>query len=488
MSSKLGVDKTLELLDGLKATVADFTAREEKYERDFKIRMMKERQRHDAAAQEQMATLTDTISRTETDFQAARQAAANRFERRKAVISEARKTSKEQALTRIESKTGTRKYELQKRLIQAEKNRDAGLAAAVETLEGHKLQLAEQREVLAGLQRRVRGALRAYPGFGGKLARAQERAEISESGDENQLLSALRELIKSVEAGLKEFRGQVLANVFKFLPIWLLLPLCAVPAALQHFKVIAMTQPMAIGISAGAAVVLLIIYFVGRQQAAPLADKIAAALGKAARLHEFIQEKAARRYDEDLVQLETDFKTGTQLIDHELKQAIKDDVGMKGSFREDVDAKTVRISARNEKQYRASLARFEREQAESMARLKNEATARKMEIATDWLGKEARFNAEYEAQWAAMEKEWNEKTRQAYETIAAANASAQKLFPPWKPEMVESWQPPQSFRARGKVRRARRGHADFLRRHAQKPAARPAGARAVFRSAAAHLS
>ena len=445
MSSKLGVDKTLELLDGLKGVVGDFAAREEKYEREFKIRMMKERQRHDLAAQEQMASLTATISHTETDFQSARQAATNKFERRKAAITEARKTSKEQALTRIENKTGNRKYELQKRLIQTEKNRDAGLAAAIEALEAYKLQLAEQRDFSPDCKAEPAAPSGAYVGFGGKLARAQARAEIGQSGDEHQLLDELRELLKASGVELERFRGLVLANIFKFLPIWLLLPLCAAPAALQHFNVITMAQQMAIGISAGVVLVLLIIYIIGRQQAAPMANKIAVGLGKSARLLEFIQEKAARRYEEELVQIETAFKTGTQRIDHELKQALKDDVGMKGSFREDVDSKTVRISARNEKQYRTSLERLERDQAETMARLKSEADAREADIATGWLEKEARFNAEYEAQWAAMEKEWNEKTRRVYETIAAANAAAQELFPPWKPEMVESWQPPQSF-------------------------------------------
>jgi S-DNA-T family DNA segregation ATPase FtsK/SpoIIIE len=444
VSSKLGVDKTVELLESLRAVVADFKAREEKFEREFKIRMAKERQRHDESAVEQMAQLTTDIARAETDFERARQAAVTKFASRKAAIDKARKTSKEQALNRIEGKTGGRKYELQKRLIQTERNRDAGLASAVETLENYKVHIAGQRDLLTGLQDSARSAFRAY-GFGGRLAKARQRAETTRSGDESTLLGELRELLKTVDADLRRFRRSILLNLFRFLPIWLLLPLCAVPAALQHYQVIALNQQTAVEISGGVAAFLLILFFVGRAGASPAANQIATGLGKADRLRELIQEKAGKRYEQELAQIDTAFKTGTQLIDQELKQTVKDDVRMKGSFREDVDTKTMRVLARNERINQSNLQRAEREHVEVTTRLKQQAVTREDDIARVWDEKEARFNAEYAAQWSAMEKEWNEKTRPIFEIIEVASAAAQKIFPPWKPEMVESWQPPQTF-------------------------------------------
>ena len=49
MSSHLGVDQTLELLDRLKGTVHDFAEREEKLEQDFRIRIGRVRQRRNDA-------------------------------------------------------------------------------------------------------------------------------------------------------------------------------------------------------------------------------------------------------------------------------------------------------------------------------------------------------------------------------------------------------------------------------------------------------
>ena len=85
-----------------------------------------------------------------------------RYEKRKSQISQARKTSKEQSLERIEGKTGSRKYELQKKLIQAERNRDTGLANTATALGEFKTNLAAEQEALAGLERDARSSFRGY--------------------------------------------------------------------------------------------------------------------------------------------------------------------------------------------------------------------------------------------------------------------------------------------------------------------------------------
>ena len=48
MSSHLGVDKTTELLEGLRKTVREFAEREEKLNHDFRVRIARLHQRRDA--------------------------------------------------------------------------------------------------------------------------------------------------------------------------------------------------------------------------------------------------------------------------------------------------------------------------------------------------------------------------------------------------------------------------------------------------------
>jgi hypothetical protein len=444
VSSKLDVDKTLELLDGLKAVVAEFTSREEKYEREFKIRMAKERQRHDESAQQQMAQLVDNTTRAETDFQAARRAADAKFEKRKAAIDKARRTSKEQALERIERKTGSRKYELQTRLMQTERNRDSGLSLAATTFEDLRNHLAQEQETLTTLEARARSSLGAFLGFAGRIGRAEKKPDLAHR-EANLLLDELRNALKAANADLRDFRRLFLGVIFRILPVWLLLPLCAVPIVLQHFGIIAMNQTIALGVSIGAAAFVLLVYIVGCVQASPLARNLAHSLGRARAVYDSALEGSETQYQQAVAHTHTAFQSGTQLIDQELKQTIKDDVRMKGSFREDVDSKTVRVLARNERLHKAGLERIDREHGGTAARLQQEAAQQERNLAAEWQQKEARFHAEYQAQWAAMEKEWNDKTRAVYEIANAANAEAQKLFPPWSQEMLAHWQPPQTF-------------------------------------------
>src|SRR5579859_4940028 len=134
-SSPLGVDKAVGLLEGLRDAVRDFAAREEKLNQEFRIKIMREHQRREAAVVEETEKLRAELTEAEAAFETARKQALANHERRKARIAQARKSAKEQALTRIEHKTGARKYELQKRLMQSERDREAALAKAAADLE-----------------------------------------------------------------------------------------------------------------------------------------------------------------------------------------------------------------------------------------------------------------------------------------------------------------------------------------------------------------
>ena len=102
--------------------------------------------------------------------------------------------------------------------------------------------------------------------------------------------------------------------------MWLLVPLCATPFALQHFKVIPWTQPVAIGASAGAAVVVLALYFLGRQQGDKPANAIALELSKARKLHAHAVEKSDAHYLREQERIKIEFTNTSQRIDEDLER------------------------------------------------------------------------------------------------------------------------------------------------------------------------
>jgi hypothetical protein len=152
VSSELAAGKTLELLDSLKGTVQDFAARSNKLNEDYHARAARERLRCQAAVQEQARQLEGAIAEAETAFQAEKAGAQAKFEQRKARIGRAYQSSKELALKQIEDRTGGRKYELQKRMLQAERDRDAGLSATTHAFEEFRSNLAAEQQTLGQLE------------------------------------------------------------------------------------------------------------------------------------------------------------------------------------------------------------------------------------------------------------------------------------------------------------------------------------------------
>ena len=236
MSNNLGVGKTLELLERLRGTVREFTARAEKLNAEYNTRTGRERRLRDTAAEKQAKELAAAIHDEEAAFAGARQAAVAKHEARKARIGKAYQASKEKGLADIENQTGTRKYELQKRMLQAERDRDTGLANAATTIEECRANLAAEQAALTSLEGAAQGAFSGYRKFVRALSQAyQKAAPPAPALAENQLLAELRDLLGKARGDVQRFRGFWLLGAFKYLPLWVLVALGEIPLVLQHF-------------------------------------------------------------------------------------------------------------------------------------------------------------------------------------------------------------------------------------------------------------
>ncbi len=453
MSSKPGVTKILELLDRLKGIVSDFAAREERLEQEFRAKTVRENRQRDGALEELSSRVAEETLEADARHHAAKQAAEAAYLKRKARINQARQTSKEQTLTKIENKTGQRKYELQKEMLQSERAHEATLAAVAATCQEFKNNLATEGQRLAILEQRARDSFRGYGKFRRELVRAAETANPNLAADENQLLIQLRELLNRTHGELKDFGRIILARLFRYLPVWLLVLLSPAPLALQYFGVIALPFQTAAAISGGVFALVLVLYFAGQAQAGARARKIADALGQASRMHDACLEKSDARYHQDVQRTKDEFQNKTQWIDQQLKLAMKEAVELKGNFREKIDDKTVRINATNERLHQQRLARVEREHAEALGGLQQQAEVKKSALAAASAEREATFNAEQQVQWQALEAEWKERVVPIYTEMMAANEGAEKLFPPWEDPAWANWSPPVKFEQAAKFGR-----------------------------------
>ena len=310
------------------------------------------------------------IAEADANFASAREAATARFEQRKVRIGKAYQASKETVLQRIEDRMGARKYDLQKRMLQAERDRDSGLANAATTLQEFKTNLAAEQEALAQLEQSAQGAFKGHRKLVHLLAAAREKAAPISSQDENQMLLELRDLIGRAGEDLRRFRKFLLLRWFKYWPAWVVMILCEIPLVLQRFGLNADAGWKAGGCVLASLVVLFALRYVAQRNARPLATAIADSLGKARRLHDTAFERSEAHYQQELERIKTEFETTTRTVDLELKQTVARAGELRVACRMENDGKATRVLEKNERLHHTRLQRLERSHAGAANHLK----------------------------------------------------------------------------------------------------------------------
>ena len=428
MSSHLGVGKILDLLERLRRTVRELTARADKLNADFSARTGREQRLREAVEEKQAAELAAAVSEAEAAFATASEAALAKYEARKTWIGKAYQASKEQALTNVETRTGTRKYELQKKMLQAERDRSAGLAATAAALEEFKANAAAEQTRLASMEATASGLFKGYWKLRRGFSAAYQKAIAPEAAkDANQLLAELREVLGKTSGDLGHFRRFPLLRVFKYLPLWALICLCAAPLVLHQYGLnSAAYEKAGVCVLVGLMVVLILRYLAVRQ-AGPLAGIVSNALARARVLHDVGVERADSHYHQELERIQEEFENTTRTADQQLKQAIAQAGESRVACRMASDEKASRALEKNQRQRQARLDRLKRQHAGDVEQLKLAAEARsKAEIEASQK-REAQFDADYQAQWQAIEAEWKSTIGPVYQDLESASAKAGAL-------------------------------------------------------------
>lgn len=447
MSNDLGAKKALDLLDRLKATVEEFAVRAGKLNDEHHARVAKEKVRSEAAAQDQTTQTSAALAEAQANLAARKEATQKKFENRKIRIGKAYQASKEQGLKHIDDNIGARKYELQKKMLQAERDRESGLSAEHTRSEEFKARLAEAEQKLAGLEHSTQGAFGGYQTLRRRFLAAYDKPH--EFGtDEQQLLADLQKLLQQAEADLRRFRGNFLVALFRYFPAWLLLLLaaCAIGAVpvLGQLGIRSFTYQHG-GIVAGVLIFLIIVRFIARKSATPAALSLSDALAKARHLHGATAARGDARHQEEIQRVHQQFQSTTQQADQRLKQALGEAGDQRVSCRMESDQRTVRANNTNERLYREGLARLEKESQEASRELKESGEARAKALTQGCEDKVRQYTAEYDKNWAALEQEWKARTQELYTALTAVQSKAQALFPGWDSPAWQQWTPPKSF-------------------------------------------
>jgi hypothetical protein len=372
VSRDLAAGKTLATLDRLKQTVEDIAARADKLGEEFRSRTTKERRRCELAVEEQQRQLSTALVEAGESAQAARAAAEQKFEQRKARIGRAYQSSKEQGLKQIEDNIGARKYELQKRVLQAEKDRAAGLAAATAAFEQFRGQLAAEQDALAHLETTAQGAFKGYRGILAGFFKAYEQPGGDFANDETKLLDELRQLLKNLRAEFEKFQGRLVFRLFRYAVVWVVFALLPLPlvALLQQSGNHSYSYGEAAIASAIALTVILGARFLAAGKARPAAGSISQGLARARRVHDACAQRGQAHHEQELERIKTQFAETTHGADHRLKTSLAEAAEQRVACRRGSDERTVAANQTNERQHHARLERLERAASDAAQRLR----------------------------------------------------------------------------------------------------------------------
>ena len=451
----------LALLDRFQGALQDFAAREEKLDGEFRARTAAETKTFETSTQAQASRLSERIAGAETSREAERKNRRARFEKRKARINQAHLTCNRQVMEGTD-REGRQKYGLQTSVLAVERKRDAELANAATILENFTIDLTERWEAFILLEKNAGSAFRGYGKFRRLLSPRRPWPEPALPADENQLFEELHRLENDTRDELSRFEKIPLPRFFKYLQFWLLTILLLGSAVLAFgLSLSARPHPgFNSGLFAvlGAAFVvlwsaLLVIHQRGKRQAGPAAGVIAANLAKARRLHDGSLERAEARFQQEQERIQKEFENASRTLNQQWKQTLKEGYDTRGIRGQKVDEKGFRALETNERLHWEKLKQIDKDHADNVARLWQEADTQKGQLAEAHATKMAKLNTDNQARWQALETEWKDCLQPIYESIRAANAAAEELFPDWQSAVWKNWTPPQDFKNAAKFGR-----------------------------------
>ena len=435
------------MLNRLKTAIQDFAAREEKISAEFRSRTAKEDKDFETASATRASQNADELAQAESNFQAELKKVEARYQQRKARISRGHIESRRRALDAINEEEGKRKYKVQEGTFNAEKRRDAELAAAAAALEEFNGRLAQSQESLARLGQRVRFAFSGYGSITRMLSRESTIEPQPASTDPEALLNQANELQTEIGRGLD--RIGKLVKLFRFFPIWLSIPILIVGVAMlspaiRHLVVGVSWQNIGSGIVCGA-LVFLINRIIGNLKAKPVAIDLGRNLAKVQALHNAAFEAAQLRQQQEQQRLNSEFEETKRRLNQDWKQAVKASIHSLDQRPRKIDEQAQRVNQRHEALHRKRLEDLERTRPETLARLQQTGGVSAKALKEAHESRQAQIAAEREQKLEQLAADWKQTIDPIHQEIDAASDDARALFPEWQLDSWKNWSAPLRF-------------------------------------------
>ncbi len=445
----MGVTGAVTLVRELRAAVETFAAREQDLATGGLTRLAQERRRREQTLAEGTAESERLMAEALAAKQAADQGLAARYQRRKAWIARARGTSKEQGIARVERQLGAKKFQLQKRMLQAEREREAALAEAAAAHAEFVGRLQAERTVLAGVEAAALRALRPFGAFVRRLDPAVTPAPPAAPGDHHEQLARAQAQAAQTLADTHAFRGRLTTVAVRLMVLWGLLSLTPLGVLLGGLALHAGTGrldwPTAGGVAVGGFVLMGLLQWLGRARGTALAGQIVNGLARCRGLCAAAHDLNETAFRDANARARERFAALSGAIDEELKAALDQASTERVACRMRADEKTMRVAADCEAAQRVAQARLNDAHERLLAGLTGAADERRRALESEGTALEARWAADAAVRWESLAAEWRATITPLHAACVAAGERARALFPPWGAAGWSAWRPPAQF-------------------------------------------
>jgi S-DNA-T family DNA segregation ATPase FtsK/SpoIIIE len=434
-------------VEALKEAIEQISTRAEKLNEEFRTQAAREQRRYEAALEEQTTTRAAEEIQLQAEREAARVAANTGFERRKAWIGRAYQASKEQGLQQVEDRIGGQKYELQKRMLQSERDQQNGLATANSAFQQFQNSLASEQEALAQVERATQRAFKGYGGFQRLFSEAYEGAQGNLASDENQLLGELREGISKAASELGRFRSIFVLGVFRYVLLWATLAVSAA-AALAVLRPSGNAAPSygQAGVAAGIVLGLIAgLRQISAAKARPLVVSISKTLARTRHVYAACQQQAEAHHHQELERVQANYGAVTVGVEQQLKQTLAGAADLRVACRMENDQRTVQANTKNERLHQLRLERVENQFTTATQGKKQAAEVRARALAEAGEQRRKKLTEAHAAQFRELQAEWKRRIEPLYQSLEGSIEAGLQLFPPWDAPAWREWHPPATF-------------------------------------------
>lgn len=447
MNNILGPKASLELLDKLQRAVADIGSRAAKLSEESRGKLARERLRTQAQIQEQQRSETVRHEEVRKTLERAAEDSSRRYEARKTRIDKAFHSSKEQRLKEIDDQLGAVRYESQKRMLQAERDREGGISAANKKRQEFEARLAEMNQRLGVLEHQAQRAFAGYGSFKIGFSDAYQQASTTSDETSDVLYRRVEERLAEGEKLLRRLRHNVLLRAFRPIWVWLVLAALALaaPFITQQLNLAPVSYGMAGGIAAGLAIAFLALRQAGVALAKGPAQALSKALAEGRAAHDATGRKVISDHEAETKRLQATYASTLQTVEQQVKRAQSQAGEKRVSLRMRIDEKTLRAQTTLQK-LRATTVSRQKDSAAAALKAAEEATAALVQQLTS-AGQERQkaIEAEYQHAMESLQKEWDALLRPIYNAFGAHNSQVTALFPEWGLAPLGQWQLPATM-------------------------------------------